>query len=137
MGTRSNIGIIHEDNTVTMIYCHWDGYPSNNGRILLDHYMDLEKIQQLMDLGSLSSLKEEIGEKHDFESRDHENWCMAYGRDRGETDVSAIEYSSKEEALQNMEEYLYLWDKNKKSKNKWIMSNHQKDFVSLTKKLCK
>jgi len=30
MATRSNIGIVNEDGSVTGIYCHWDGYPENN-----------------------------------------------------------------------------------------------------------
>ena len=38
MATRSNIGIVNEDDSITAIYCHWDGYPEHNGKILLNHY---------------------------------------------------------------------------------------------------
>ncbi len=31
------------DGIIKSIYCHWDGYPSNNGKILLEHYNSQEK----------------------------------------------------------------------------------------------
>lgn len=135
MGTRSNIGIIHKDKSVTMIYCHWDGYLDHHGKLLLNHYTDISKIQQLMDLGSISSLAEEIGERHDFD-KPVPGWCNSYGRDRGEEDVGSMEFPSKEAALDQMEEYLYLWDTNKKTENKWIVSDHKAQFKKLTPKLC-
>jgi hypothetical protein len=91
MATRSLIGKLNSDNTVDYIYCHWDGYVDNNGRILYEHYNTLEKVDALLALGDLSSLGNEIGEKHDFDfhfGKPGEDWCTAYGRDRGETGVS-------------------------------------------------
>jgi hypothetical protein len=91
MATRSLIGKLNSDNTVDYIYCHWDGYLEHNGRILHEHYNTLEKVDALLALGDLSSLGNEIGEKHDFDfhlSKPGEDWCTAYGRDRGETGVS-------------------------------------------------
>ena len=35
MSTRSNIAIKRKNGTVESIYCHWDGYLSYNGKILL------------------------------------------------------------------------------------------------------
>ncbi len=29
MATRSNIGIVNDNGSVTGIYCHWDGYPEH------------------------------------------------------------------------------------------------------------
>jgi hypothetical protein len=40
MGTRSTIALEFADGTVEQVYCHWDGYLSNNGKILQAHYMD-------------------------------------------------------------------------------------------------
>ena len=40
MATRSRIAIEKENGTVESIYCHWDGYPENNGRILVENYTD-------------------------------------------------------------------------------------------------
>ena len=50
MGTRSNIGIINEDGSVTAIYCHWDGFLSYNGKILLNHYTTADIVNQLSTL---------------------------------------------------------------------------------------
>lgn len=66
MGTRSRIGLELPDGTFGSIYCHWDGYPGYNGKILLGHYSDPAKVEELISLGDLSSLGAEIGEKHDF-----------------------------------------------------------------------
>ena len=110
MATRSTIGIIdNKSGVVTSIYVHWDGYPENNGEILVKHWSDTAKIHQLMSLGALSSLGEEIGEKHDFNDRGPIH-CTAYGRDRGEEDVGSKTHDSLGEWLDNGEEYNYLWD---------------------------
>lgn len=56
MGTRSKIGILKSDGKVDAIYCHWDGYPSYNGNMLVDNYTDEKKIRKLISLGGISSL---------------------------------------------------------------------------------
>ena len=60
MATRSHIGKRNLDDTVDYIYCHWDGYPSNNGVILKDHYTTMDKVNELIELGDLRSLKKNI-----------------------------------------------------------------------------
>jgi len=113
MGTRSLIGLLNADGSVTHIYCHWDGYPSNNGRILTEHYTDYQKIQELLKLGDLSSLGEEIGTKHSFDNAP-ENECNSYSRDRGEKDTKARKSKSidayKADFKENWAEYAYLFD---------------------------
>jgi len=102
------------------IYSHWDGYPEKPGvgYTLKKYYTDPRKIDKLLALGDISALREEIGEKHDFDS-DHDvasmkGWTTAYGRDRGETGTRARTYSSlaklKEGANQGGAEYLYFWE---------------------------
>lgn len=86
------------------IYCHSDGYLRGVGVTLLAHYSTPEKVAQLIALGDLSALGEEIGEKHDFDWRHtgrpsgesfdamvarwqadpRARYCRAYHRDRGE-----------------------------------------------------
>ena len=56
MGTRSTIALEYADGTVEQVYCHWDGYVEHNGKILVEHYMDPFKVQQLVMLGGFSSL---------------------------------------------------------------------------------
>lgn len=88
MSTHSFIGI--EDETtgkVRGIYCHYDGYPDGVGYVLKKHYQDEHKLRELVKLGSISALREEIGDKHDFEDLDSAEsyqWTTAYHRDRGE-----------------------------------------------------
>ena len=66
MGTRSTIALEYADGTVQQVYCHWDGYLSNNGMILQEHYSDPFKVRQLIDLGDISSLRPEVGAPHPF-----------------------------------------------------------------------
>jgi len=61
MSTRSRIG--YQDpktGFIHSVFCHWDGYLSNNGRILRDHYKDMKKVKRLIALGSLSSLEANV-----------------------------------------------------------------------------
>ncbi len=114
MATRSLICIKKED-VYEVVYCHWDGYPKHNGAILKTFYRDPNKIQQLIDLGDISSLGSEIGEKHDFEDTS-KNWTTFYGRDRDDanTDVNAmIIYDIadlKELAYSRSTEYVYIFE---------------------------
>lgn len=113
MATRSTISIQNLDGTFRQIYCHWDGYLENNGRILKTHYRTPEKVKQLLDLGNLSVLEENIEpstDTHSFESPE-ENVCVFYGRDRGDDSVSANRYENKEMFLLtcNREEYDYIY----------------------------
>ena len=98
MGTRSMIAIENpHSKAVKSIYCHWDGYLEHNGSILNTHYNNSPKVNNLIALGDLSSLRPEIGEKHLFSSIElpkdqreaHEeavkDMCTFYTRDRGET----------------------------------------------------
>ena len=68
MATRSSIAMKTE-NGIRGIYCHWDGYPDHNGKILSESYTDADKVKALIDLGDISSLRKEIGEKHSFDAR--------------------------------------------------------------------
>jgi hypothetical protein len=113
MSTRSSIGVKLPNEQIKAIYCHFDGYPSGVGKILKDHYTTEEKINALMELGDLSVLGPEIGEKQDFDNQNthNENWCLAYGRDRGQAETEASIYSDiKEWVGETWVDYHYLWN---------------------------
>lgn len=116
MATRSTIAIEYENGTVAQIYCHWDGYLEHNGKILNEHYTNVPKIAELIDLGDLSFLDAEIGTKCDFDNRP-DGQCLAYGRDRGETDVGAKYFDSLEDYEKNhqYEEFEYLFQQHTNS----------------------
>lgn len=127
MATRSAIGIKIGDK-IKAIYCHWDGYVDNNGKILLEHY-DQEKTKQLIDLGNLSSLGIEIGTKHDFDNPP-KNECNFYGRDREESDTESMTFASAKDFVNEYLnwgcEYFYLLDK-----DVWTVSSERNIFVSV------
>ena len=115
MGTRSRIGRVNGDGSITSQYVHWDGYPAHHGPLLLAHYSTAEKLAALLDLGDLSALAPEIGEQQDFDAPTPEGgriWCLAYRRDRGDKGTRAIKSRNlgAYEALADIcgAEYLYL-----------------------------
>ena len=112
MSTRSMIATLNQDSSVKAIYCHFDGYVEGVGITLLSHWNTLEKVQSLMELGDLSSLGSEIGQKQDFNLPTDKTWCLAYGRDRGETDVGSRDFHSLHYAEGNYGDvdYLYVFD---------------------------
>lgn len=114
MATRSTITAKTTDGKFKSIYCHFDGYVSHNGRILLEHYNDQAKIDALVNLGALSSLaaSPEKPAGHTFETP-IEGYCVAYGRDRGEADTEPSVGDTADEALENgwqPQSLQYLWD---------------------------
>jgi len=128
MSTRSRIGMVQDDGKVISIYCHWDGYPSNNGAILLKSYKDKEKVARLISLGDISSLEAEIEPKaetapgrysdtkdkmvkHTFDTP-QAGVVIAYGRDRGEdpeTIKPRIDESVDAYEKSDLEEWGYLF----------------------------
>jgi len=98
MATRSTIAIEFADNSVSQVYCHWDGYLDNNGELLNKYYMDPFVVRDLVDLGDFSSLRETVEETAE----------TAYSQ-RGE-DCSARRYMNVDEYFEEcqQEEYDYI-----------------------------
>ena len=131
MGTRSMIAIQNPySKDVRAVYCHWDGYLEHNGSLLQKHYSASPKVNNLIALGDLSSLRPEIGEKHAFSSMElpkeqreaHEeavkDMCTFYTRDRGE-DAPFKVFPTLKKAQDYFEgswcEYLYVFKYTKAS----------------------
>lgn len=116
MSTRSRIGIQLEDGRYKSIYCHWDGYPEHQLPLLNKNYNELEKVEALLNLGDISVLGELISpddkKEHSFDNPQL-GVTLAYGRDRGETNVSAKITTT----LPKLEEYTYIFLPEKQS---WI-----------------
>lgn len=123
MATRSMIAQMDEDGvTARAIYAHWDGYLSNNGRILQEHY-DPAKTRELISMGDLSSLQAEIGSAHPFSRLEcglnteqweaqYGNQCTFYGRDRDQANCDYHTYSSLRDLLDSADgcgaQYVYI-----------------------------
>lgn len=142
MATRSSIGFQNSNGTIIGVYCHWDGYPEYNGKILFNCYDTEDKVIELLTYGDISSLKPEIGEKHPFDNpfeygtdeykahnEQYGNWCMFYGRDRNEhiDNVGAKLYADVSEFQSEIgQEYDYIF-----RNGQWLVSDHGDEFVPL------
>lgn len=140
MATRSAIAIKHGDR-IKSVYCHWDGYIDHNGRILLDSYQSSPKVNNLIALGDISSLRNEIGEKHDFGFRPEEGtpeyeWTTFYGRDREEENLEFKSFGSEEEFVKYYDamgvEYYYIFDN-----GVWFVKAYEGKFLPLHEELAK
>ena len=96
MSTRGNIAVALNSKDAKVIYNHYDSMYSRLGRMLKLYYNTTEKVEELINLGDVSSVGRFIGEKHDFNNCP-DDVCNFYGRDRGEDNVepytAAIEHS--------------------------------------------
>jgi hypothetical protein len=123
MATRSTIAVIHQDGSVSQVYCHWDGYLEHNGKLLIENYQSQELAEALVAPGDLSSLSNTVGEAHPFGyhgttmSQDeyysrYGRMNTYYGRDRGETSVEVKRFADVYEYLKKFqrEEYNYLFN---------------------------
>jgi hypothetical protein len=138
MATRSNIGIVNDDGSVTGIYCHWDGYPEHNGKLLLKYYNTSGIVCELMDLGDLSSLNKNLyceDNNHSFDNP-APGVCVAYGRDRGEKGVESRVFKNIDEYQNDGDksgtDYQYLFEN-----GKWIFRCHNNEWNELTARVCK
>ena len=127
MATRSTIALLRDNGEVVKVYCHWDGYLDNNGRLLVENYDTADKVEALIAGGDISSLGRVVGEKHPFdtyvkseltpadqalaERAEAEGWTLYYGRDRGETGTEPKVYKDlgEYEAKAQFEEFNYCF----------------------------
>ena len=151
MATRSIITLKTKDNVFKTVYCHWDGYPEGVGQTLLDHYNEYSKIEELINNGDMSSLREEIkpslkthhvitdwktGKKtftlneHSFETP-HEQVTIFYGRDRGDENIKARVNKKYPKDIDMWQEFEYLY-----RDGKWFFKEvDHKRFRNLEKAL--
>ena len=113
MSTRSMIALQTGPDEYKAIYCHYDGYLSYVGAILLDHYNTKEKLEKLLELGDLSTLDiktdPDTNFPHSFEfSQRQDDVCVAYGRDRGETGTEAKIMTLHELVNVDWVQYVYI-----------------------------
>lgn len=110
MSTRSRIGIVNADKTITSVYCQSDGYLSWTGVRLLAGYKTEEKVRELLALGKLRIIGYEIGEKHVQAYPTVNDWCLFYKRDLNAVDADPTQTTSRRKFLAIREEYTYLFE---------------------------
>jgi len=149
MATRSTIALEFADGTIGQVYCHWDGYLAHNGKMLQEYYSNPFILRDLIDLGSLSSLRPTIGTKHPFSMFEanmtqdefynlYRDMCTFYGRDRGEGQYEATYFKDYLHFLVDgqEEEYDYIL-RNVNGVATWFVSDHGSDYMLLTEALAK
>lgn len=151
--------MVRPDGKVVSIYCHRFGYPSYNGSILLEHYTDTAKVEHLISLGDISSLRQKVDPDpvagiieylddnfkirtksangvHTFDNP-QSDVVIAYGRDRGENPDQIkprIDNSVEDFTFSDVEEWGYLFDN-----GKWFVIENNDEGVRrlpLTKEYC-
>ena len=109
MSTRCRIGYYDMlSDQVRSVYCHHDGYPEYVGFILSEFYQDPYKVQDLIKLGAISTL----GQNLDLRGDENKNGTLDYHRWRGEPIMTSVDFGiSNYEAnvFENYEEYAYLF----------------------------
>ena len=149
MATRSTIALEFADGTIGQVYCHWDGYLAHNGKMLMEYYSNPFIVRDLIDLGSLSSLRPQIGTKHPFSMFEanmtqdeyanlYRDMCTFYGRDRGEGQYEATYFKDSLHFLVDgqQEEYDYIL-RNVDGVATWFVSDHGSDYMLLTEAFAK
>jgi hypothetical protein len=140
MATRSTIALEFADGTVQQVYCHWDGYLDNNGRILQAHYSNPFVLRDLIDLGDVSSLRPTVGTAHPFGylgtgidsvtyDKLYGEMTTFYGRDRGEQGTGAKKFADFADYKENFchEEYAYIL----RTDGNWYVKQYSNDFELL------
>ena len=101
MSTRSAIGFVEFDGSVTAIYCHWDGYLESVGQALVKYYNDIYKVLDLIEMGDASSIDATL------------DTCVFYKRDRNEK-ITDRDFPNVAEFIGEMStlgcEFFYLYD---------------------------
>lgn len=138
MSTNAFIGI-RENNSITYIYNHSDGYLEYLGRMLLEHYNSEEKAKALVELGDVSVVKEKLapaeGTVHSFDyDKRQEGVSVFYGRDRGEEWEYIKPVTIQGTTFDEHQYYNYLYDV---EEGRWLFTKNGKDFTSLEEVVAK
>jgi hypothetical protein len=120
MSTRSNIGILNNDGSISYVYCHFDGYPSNVGAILLQKYDTEEKVRALIAQGNMSSL----GDPNRLEVEPE------FYTSRGE---ELEVYQTDDIEAMKERDFSYLYDT---GENAWYYSGFRGIFTNLKPEVC-
>ena len=108
MATNAAIAIQEESGKIKYIYCHFDG-GRHVEEMLKTHYTDRQKVIDLIKLGSISHLDENITKPdgHSYGNQMH-GYPVAYHRDRGEKiDINICD--TYERFIKNTIDYSYVY----------------------------
>lgn len=93
MSTRSFIGYQHSTDEIRGMYCHYDGYPSHVGVILEKYHNSFAAMTDIISGGQIRNF-------------DQDGTICRFGD--GNSDIET--YNSVQEALDQVFDYVYLFD---------------------------
>ena len=124
MATRGYIAI-KENDKFKAIYHHWDSYPEHLGKLLLEHYSNVNKIKDAISHGDASLWAKNISPPNNaIHSCDNKfpDTSIFYHRDRKE-DLNISDFRTNKSLIKNAArngiEYLYVFDTDT---NKWLVT---------------
>jgi len=128
MATTSTIAVVLHNESVIQTYCHYDGYPSHTGKILVENYNSVERAEQLIRKGSIVHLDkyiEPLTTLHNYESRERDV-CLFHSPRDSEKDIDVREFSSLVAYLRDTEykNFDYIF-----TENKWFVRGDEQDFI--------
>ena len=137
MATRSTIAVKLSDNSYQQVYCHWDGYLSNNGQKLLNFYNSQSLAELVTSHGGISSLHEHFSTElpHTFDNH-AKDVTILYKRDTSELglglDVNTKIFKDLEyfENNRQVEEFNYLFEN-----GQWYVQFDDTGYLLLTQEL--
>ncbi len=100
MSTRSRIGYVGDDGKYYTAYCHFDGYPSYTGKVLITAYNDIDKIKSLVGNGDFRGIVESIEDIQYYPDTDNKPTVF-------ESFNELIDYMNRSD-----QEYLYIYENN-------------------------
>ena len=102
------------------IFCQFDGYLSQVGKILAEHYDTTEKVDALLSLGGIQSLGEQIGPAPEgLKNREDEKYTVAFKRDLDDDSWNTEEMTLDELIDNDIDEcYVYIFG----GDERWIYS---------------
>lgn len=115
MNTKAAIGILYETGEILGIICHYDGYVQGVGKTLLTHYNSIDSIKALLELGTLTNLKETV------------EATQAVVNNRAHRHVKSMMFRSRDdfERYYAIADYFYLFES-----NHWVYKHGFKENTS-------
>lgn len=113
MSTNASVAIELPNGRYRSVYVHFDGGPNDLGATLRAHYHTEELASALIDLGNLSEVNERLTPSGPHSWADPERGvCVAYGRDRGESNQQTREGESLDDVLDDVSWQYLFYDSN-------------------------
>jgi hypothetical protein len=121
MSTHSTIAVVNEDGSVSMVYCHFDGYLGHIGKVLLNHYTTYNKVANLIGEGNISSIN--------VDTLDSETPYVRYFQEASEEDIKTFSDLEEYYDYNAFEEYNYIFNT---EIAEWFVSTYKEpEFVLL------